>query len=352
MLNKKINISRDFNLLEKVIIVDGQGGCGKTLFTTIIATLNRVELFNFLPEIENICILEKFKKISKDASETMIKTQMDLCLYELMMSRRTNFRYSDLSSAFKNVNFYKYLKRLFQQGDELVPQRIIEEKPILHYAAHNLLGYSEPIFRSLENKLVFLEVVRHPLYMVIQNMINHINILRNAGEAKYFRVSIKDKNGQLPYQAAGNESLFRKLSPAERSIYDIDLFTSKTKKFKKNMSLKHKRLLKTIPFELFVLSPHKYIKDINNFLKTSSSKYTARVLKKQRVPRNKISDGIPLKIYKRFGWEAGEKFLSEKQELTKRREYMIKQGISKKYLKILDKLSADYESLYLKGILK
>ena len=65
-----------------------------------------------------------------------------------------------------------------QKGDEIVPQRIIDEKPILHYAAHNLLGYSDPIFRSLENKLVFIEVVRHPLYMVIQNMINHINILK------------------------------------------------------------------------------------------------------------------------------------------------------------------------------
>ncbi len=352
MLNKKINISRDFNLLEKVIIVDGQGGCGKTLMTTVIASLKRVELFNFLPEIENICILENFKKISKDASETMIKTQMDLCLYELMMSRRTNFRYSDLSSVFKNVNFYKYLKRLFQKGDEIIPQRIIDEKPILHYAAHNLLGYSDPIFRSLENKLVFIEVVRHPLYMVIQNMINHINVLRNAGEAKYFRVSIKDKNGQLPYQAAGNESLFRKLNPAERSIYDIQLFTSKTENFKKNLSSKHKKLLKTIPFEHFVLKPHKYIEDINYLLKTSSSKHTEKVMKKQRVPRNKISDGIPLQIYKRFGWEPGEKDLNERQELNKRRDYMIKQGISKKYLKILDKLSEDYESFYLNGILK
>ena len=67
-MKKNITLSRDYNLLQKVIIVDGQGGCGKTLLTTIISSLNRVELFNFLPEIENICILENFNKISKDAS--------------------------------------------------------------------------------------------------------------------------------------------------------------------------------------------------------------------------------------------------------------------------------------------
>ena len=91
--------------------------------------------------------------------------------------------------------------------------------------------------------------------------------------------------------------------------------------------------------------------NINNLLETSSSRHTAKVLKKQRVPRKKISDGIPLEIYKRFGWEPGEKNLDEKKELNKRREYIIKKGVSNKYLKILDELSVNYEKKYLKKII-
>ena len=64
----------------------------------------------------------------------MIKVQMDLCLYETMMSRRINFRYNDLSSAFNNKNFFKYFIRLFDKGDEVIPLRLIKEKPILNYA--------------------------------------------------------------------------------------------------------------------------------------------------------------------------------------------------------------------------
>ena len=351
MIKRDITLSRDYNLLQKVIIVDGQGGCGKTLLTTIISSLNRVELFNFLPEIENICILENFNKISKDASESMIKTQMDLCLYELMMSRNTNFRFSDLSSAFKNVFFTKYLKRLFARGDEHIPEKIIKERPILHYASHNLLGVSSPLFRALDKKLVFIEVVRHPLYMVIQNMINHKNIGSNEGQSRYFRVYIKDNIGQLPYQAQGDEKLFRSLNPVDRSIYDIDLFTSKTEKFKNQLSDYYKKNLMLIPFEQFVLNPYNFIEKINSLLETSSSKFTNKILKKQKVPRKKISDGIPLKIYKRFGWEPGDKNLNEKEELIKRRKYIVKAGVTERYLNILDKLSSEYEKKYLNGII-
>ena len=76
-----------------------------------------------------------------------------------------------------------------------------------------------------------------------------------------------------------------------------------------------------------------------------------KILKKQKVPRKKISDGIPLKIYKRFGWEPGDKNLNEKEELIKRREYIIKEGVTEKYLNILDKLSSEYEKKYLNGII-
>jgi len=100
---------REKMILENLVLVDGQPGCGKTLFTAIIAAMNRVELLNYSPELENICALKYLKKITDDAVEAMIRIQMDLVIYETMMSRSTNFRPSDLSSAFRNVNVVTYL---------------------------------------------------------------------------------------------------------------------------------------------------------------------------------------------------------------------------------------------------
>ena len=95
---------RKGTLLTKVLFVDGQPGCGKTMFTPIISSFNRLEIFNYSSEIENICALNFLKKISYDAALSMIKIQLDLFLYETMMGRRANFRPTDVSSVFKNTS--------------------------------------------------------------------------------------------------------------------------------------------------------------------------------------------------------------------------------------------------------
>ena len=61
-----------------------------------------------------------------------------------------------------------------------------------------------------------------------------------------------------------------------------------------------------------------------------------------------MSDGIPLAIYKRCGWEAPDLSLSEKEELEKRRHFAVEQGASDPALKVLDKLCVGYESNYYK----
>ena len=349
-MQDKIKVTRDKTLVNKVVFVDGQAGCGKTMITSIISSFNRVEIFNYAPEIENICILENYNKITKDAAETMIKIQSDLCLYETMMSRRVNFRYKDLSSVFSNVFFLKYFKRLFQEGDEAIPNKLKLEKPILNYAVHNLLSFSDPIFRALSNKLFFIEVVRHPLYMIIQNTINHNNSNKKNGLLRRFRVHIKGKKNQYPYQFYKKENLFNKLNSCERAIYDIDFFTNRTENFKKKLSVKNSNKILTIPFEQFVLNPNNTIKSILLSLNTTTSSKTKKLLAKHKIPRTKISDGIALDVYKRFGWKPPLRGFSEKDELNKRRDFVIKQKISKKYLNILDKLSEEYEKKYLKKI--
>ena len=53
-MKKNLKVSRDQNLLNKVVLIDGQAGCGKTLLTSLVSSFDRVEIFNYAPEIENI----------------------------------------------------------------------------------------------------------------------------------------------------------------------------------------------------------------------------------------------------------------------------------------------------------
>ena len=105
--------SRKNILLEQIVLVDGQPACGKGALDPAIASMKRVEILNFSPQIENICGLSYLNKLDDNSAKTILRLEVDLVLYETMMSRNTNFRISDQSSVFNNINLFKYIKRLF-----------------------------------------------------------------------------------------------------------------------------------------------------------------------------------------------------------------------------------------------
>ena len=117
MSNKKSKnkIVRHDCLANNILIVDGLPGCGKTLFSNIFCSYERVELLSYAFEVEFICRLHFLEKIEFDASVAMVNNLIDTKFYNTMMSRDVNFRYSDLSSVFNNPNPIRYFKDYFKK---------------------------------------------------------------------------------------------------------------------------------------------------------------------------------------------------------------------------------------------
>lgn len=333
---------REKNLAEKIIFVDGLWGCGKTMLSPIIAAFDRVELLTYAYEIEYICSLYFLNNISQDGAETMIKILADLQLYNSMMSREINFRPDDLSSVLNDARPQRYFQRLMQKGNECIPDKIASEKPILNFTTHNLLGFSKPIFSALHDKVGFIEVIRHPLYMIKQILLNMENLI---GGIRDFTICYSYENKQLPYYILGWEKQFLDANNIDKAIFYIDKLTKITESSKKDLKCKYSNQIITVPFELFVTNPEPYIKEIEKLLETKATHITRDMIKKQNVPRKIISDGIDLEIYKRCGWEPPKKGFSEKDELQLRRQFALKDA-SSEAMKVLDKLSAEYEEKY------
>lgn len=331
-------ITRDHRLLHKMVIVDGFGGCGKTLLSPIVAAMDRVELLSYSPEIENVSFLAHLGKIEMDAAISMIQIQADLMLYETMMARNTNFRPSDLSGAFKDSSFWKYLFRLFRKGDETIPDIVVKKKPILNLATHNLLAYGKPVIKSFGKELVIIEVVRHPLYMLKQQALNMERVL---GTCRNFTIYYKYKNEQLPYYTKGWEELFLKSNAVEKVIYTLQYLTDRVEKVKRDTSTNRKTKIVTIPFEPFVLAPEPYLGKIEKTLESKIGSTAKKIIKKQNVPRKMVAAGIDLKIYKRCGWEP-PKSNNEEEELKIRMEY-AKCHANTKAISVLETLCEEYE---------
>lgn len=338
-------ISREPYMAEKIVIVNGLAGCGKTMMVPIVGSLPRVELMRYNYHLETVCILRHLNKITEDAAIAMIRMQTDLDLYHGMMSRETNFRFSDISSVWRNAKPWRYLKRLLLAGDAAVIPRVKAERPILNLVTHHLLGVSDPLFRALRGRLTFIEVVRYPLYMVKQW---YEWMPREGIDPRVFDVWIEYKGRAIPWMALGWEDLYLNSNRMDRTIYGIESQWRLGMNALKNMPDGDRRHVLVVPFEQFVLNPDPFMRQIEQLLGMQADAATRRMLKKQNVPRKRYAEGIGLKIYKQYGWEPPAPNSTERDELAKRREFVASEA-TPEALRVWDRLCAEYEANYIEA---
>ncbi len=338
-------VSRSDTFVEKIVIVDGQGGCGKTMLAPIVSALDRVELLSYSYELEYICALRQLRRIDDDVATTMIRLLTDLKLYNSLMGRDTNFRFSDLSSVFNNALPWRYFKRIFSKGDEFVPERIAQERPILQLTTHTLLGISDPLFRSFGDRLVFIDAIRHPLYMIKQLVLMEMEGLLN--NKRNFGLHIKYQEKELPFYTHGWEELFIRSNSVEKAVYFIEHVVRTTEKVKKRVMDIYQAKIITVPFEQFVTNPWPHMNEIANALGTKITGTTHRMAEKQNVPRKMYADAIRLNIYKRCGWQPPTG-ADENKEFELRRDF-ARAKASPEAMRVLDEISIEYEEKYLGG---
>ena len=94
---QSLKLSRSTYLANKIVIVDGLPGCGKTMLSPILSSFDRVELISYAFEVEWICRLNYLKKIDKDAANFMVHNLIDHKIYQTMSF--DGFRLSSFDSS-------------------------------------------------------------------------------------------------------------------------------------------------------------------------------------------------------------------------------------------------------------
>lgn len=332
-------LSRRAVLAPKVLVVDGLPGCGKTMMSPILGALDRVEKLSYAYEAEMICQLWSTGKIDLPAAAAMIRSFTDLILYNQMMGRNVNMRWADLSSVWMDVLPWRYLQRLWGPGDETVPARVHMEQPILHLTTHHLLGIGAPLFQALEDRLLFVDVLRHPLYMVKQQALNMDSLI---GDVRYFFLHMDVKGKDIPFWTKGWEEDFLKANSAERAALSIIHMSQRVADALKGFDPAWRERVILIPFEKFVVDPWPFMDKITTRLSTQVTDHTRRMMKRQRVPREKFAQGINLAIYRRCGWQPAQAGASESDEFAVRRDW-LKERVSSNILERFDECCRLYE---------
>ena len=344
-MSDSIKVLRKNTILKKIILSDGQPGNGKSMFGALLSSFNKVEHVRYSYALEQICALNYLGKISKEVAQLLIKHDLDNIIYDISMGRNLNFRFHDITSIFKSVKKLEFINRLFSKGDAYTTNIIENKKPILNLIVHNFMITSLPLFNTYKN-VFLLDIIRHPLYMIIQQHLFLIDHFENDNQKRNFTIMVERESKQIPFWNYDNENYDLNSKSIDRVIAEIYHHTVLQENFrKKNKELFDKQIL-TIPFEHFVLDPKPFLLKIQKNFDIFLNKKTYKLMKKHKLPRLKLSDGLNLLVYKRCGWQPPRQNLSEQEELELRQKYVMQQSPSKKSIELLEYLTSKYNEKY------
>ena len=338
-----MTILRKKFLANKVLVVDGYVGGGKGLLSTILSRFDKVEMFYARPEIEHACALSHISSLSVNDAATLIRIWIDEDAYKQSLHRHTNFRFYDESSVIHHKKKIETLRRLFEKDRDINFNRFLQDSRVLNLQLHSTTPYAEPIFEALNERLIFIRIVRSPISTY---MFNHVanwsdrwaedprspmicRSIMHEGKQEHVPFFVKDYDeyvkGDKYQKAAITLEQWQMLGDTKMDIY-------------KN---KYDSKIIEITFEEFVLKPESFLSEIADTLGVQISKSITKEKKKQGIPRKSLTDAPHHDYFYNMGWRRPQKNLTLQEEFTMY-EKDLEKLLSPLYLKKMMRLHKDY----------
>ena len=291
---------RNNTLLEKLFIVDGVGRSGKVLLSDILSCFPTVEVQQFVEFIEYISLAFHYDKISEDIAQSILKTQLDTQLYNLMIGRSLNSRPTDSTSYYRYHSPEKYIARTTSLDGPVVMERVSSENPIYLIWTHDLIYKSKLMFKTFGSKITYFYLNRNPIDIIYEWDLKNFG-RRIGDDPTDLQYLIKYNKETVPEIVSGWGNIFMDLNPLERIVHMIYCC------FKRNLDAiklnNNRKNFVIINFEDLITDTDSVINRIGKFIKLEPLPALSSILARENCPReldpkqttirrNKIFDGI------------------------------------------------------------
>lgn len=290
--------------LKNLILVTGTHTSGKSMISPVLASFKNVEILRKIYTLDQIAILNNFKEIQKETSIFLAKNILDFSYYEQLIGRNMNFRFEDETGIYQSKDPEYYKKRIYKtRGPKVIKEH---EKKNTHMIldTHDGLWFYD-FWSSIGIKnLKIISIFRNPIDMVN----SWINLdLGLAEKQKLNQIPlIKSKKNRKPFyyykfinNPKGNKN---------DDIIDMvgECFLKDIKSYEK---IKRKENIYRVEFNNFAQNTHKIIKDISQFLNLNKTKYSKKIMAKEKLPRKIDENDKRKKLNKIKNLVSNQKYL-------------------------------------------
>ena len=278
--------------ISNIIFVSGVTRSGKALVAQIIASLNGIEKVNVDFLMEQVNFLTYIKNIKKETAIYFLRRAFSILDYNLRIGREINFRKNDFTSIYSYRNPKKYFINLRTKEGDSVVKSLKKEKNFIPILVHHGL-LTTNLFDAFDN-FKFIEMLRNP----IDTVFSWVNKDYGGEFYKSYRASIltlKYKKKIIPFYAFGWEKKYLKLNKYERIVEIFVRLENQKEKTLKKLSRKSKKNIFYLKLEDLYINPLDILDKLEKNLKKKRTKYTIKLLKKERLPRKIDLEEINIK---------------------------------------------------------
>ena len=266
-----------------VVFISGLTRSGKTLLCPIVSSFNNSEKINLEPNFENLIELAHVNCIKEDTLIYLLRSHMNLMIYNDAIGRNVNFRPNDYTSVWNYVDPMTYIQRVKKSDGDNVYADIKKYKRLFPLMLHDGLWHADYIFKAFHSSKI-IHMQRHPIDLVyswikkgyggsfFENLRSHI-------------VSYLFNDKVVPYYAFGWEEKYLSLDEVDRVIYMINKLINLHVVTYNELDERDQKKVLFVNHQELASSPHKIIKKIENFLGSKITTHTQEVLNRENCPR-------------------------------------------------------------------
>lgn len=283
-LHKRIRIGEKSPLVENLLIVEGITRTGKFLLANILNGFSTIEPPQYSALLEQIPFLKAFGLIEEQTAKQLIRCEIDMRCYEMLIGRNLNYRLSDKSSIFKIPNYQKFLERTKNPDGQIAVEKFYEQKSYSLFVLHEAMANIRIYFETFP-KMKCISLVRNPLDLAYSWYKRGLG-KRWGIDPLLFQVTFtkRDKVGSIPWFAIGWEDLYLNSSDVDRVILSIKSLVQMTQYGYKNLPRDFKKRILIVSFENLTNNPDEEIKRISKFLGKKTLPQMRTIIKRENLP--------------------------------------------------------------------
>ncbi|OGF14619.1 hypothetical protein A3I35_01940 [Candidatus Falkowbacteria bacterium RIFCSPLOWO2_02_FULL_45_15] len=277
-------------LINDLLLVEGISRAGKFLLANILHGFKGIEPTQYCELLEQIPYLEKFNLIANKAARELLRAEVDINGYKMLIGRNFNHRKLDKSAIFNNPRYKQYLKRSAIKDTKVILRQFYQARPYNPFIVHEIMP-AISIYLKTFPRIKVVSIQRSPLDLVYSHYVWYLSYKKKFKKTLWpLAILLRQGNNSIPWYTLVYQRSKNNKQLIDNIILAIARLLADYQSTYKSLSLLNKKKFLFVRYEDILVNPHEVIDKISKFLKREVLPEMSKIIKAEKLPNKEYNN--------------------------------------------------------------